>query len=547
MRAGLVGEGSAFAGPFGPRPLIYADYTASGRSLDFIEEAIRRQVQPFYGNTHTETSHTGMHTTRLRESARAAVRAAVGAGPEHAVIFTGAGATAAIDKFARLLAQHPGGRPLVLIGPHEHHSNDLIWREAACDTLRIPMGADGAPDLAALAEALRLHRDRPLKVGAFAAASNVTGLRTDLRAIARMMHAAGGLIACDFAAAGPYVSIGMAGSAPTADDHLDAVFLSPHKFAGGPGASGVLVVDRALCDTPRPTVAGGGTVSYVTADRHSFVAAAERREEAGTPAILGDIRAGMVLRLKDLVGTARIHAEETRIVAETFADWGRNPRIRILGPQNPDRLGIFALNVVAGRRMLHHNLVVALLNDLFGIQARGGCSCAGPYGHALLGLDRDTAARHEALVAAGHSLFRPGWARIGLNWLMTPATCDHIRRAVAFVADHGADLMRLYRVDSRSGIWRARGHGSPAEPTDIASLLHPAPPPELVAPDPAACFDLARDLVAAAREMPPPPAPDAPDPAQEAVRWFWWPHEAEAAATGGADHGAAFAPASGRL
>lgn len=492
-----------------------------------MEAAIADHVLPLYGNTHTETSATGQHMSRLRELARAAVRAGVGADDRHAVIFAGSGATGAIDRFARILGleRGDGPRPVIFVGPFEHHSNDLIWRESAANLVRIRPDADGRPDPAHLRAELAARPGPGLRLGAFSAASNVTGVRSDLRALARALHDHGGLIACDFAAAGPYAPIDMAASGPDANDHLDAVFVSAHKFAGGPGTSGVLVLDRALCNTARPALPGGGTVSYVTETAHTYVSDPERREEAGTPGIVENIRTGMVFRLKALVGTQTIDRVEHRMVQLGLAALGGHDNIDLLGPHGADRLGIFAFNIRAGRRLLHHNLVVAMLNDLFGIQARGGCSCAGPYGHALLGIDPARSARHAVLVAQGHSIYRPGWARLGLTWYHRPETAAYILDAVRFIADHGADLMRFYTPDRRSGIWRVRGF-APDLPQDLAALFSPALPGQ-TPPAPDDCMDMARALVQKARDHTPDPRPRT-TAEEDAIRWFWWPDESTA-------------------
>lgn len=518
---------------------MYADYTASGRALGMIEEAVRREVLPSYGNTHTETSLTGMHTTRLRESARQAVREAVGAGPEHAVIFAGSGATAAIDRFSRILnlpgvaRPDPATRPVVFIGPFEHHSNDLAWREADVDLVRIPLDARGLPDMDALERGLRHYADRPLKVAAFSAASNVTGVLIDVRQLAARVHRHGGIVACDYAAAGPYVPIDMGQSAPGANDHLDAIFLSPHKFIGGPGTSGVLVIDRALCRNVVPGVAGGGTVSYVTEDEHYYVADPERREEGGTPGIVENIRTGLVVTLKQQVGAERIASLEEALTHRALQRWSALDNLHILGPTEVPRLGIFSFNLSAGRRMIHHNLVVALLNDLFGIQARGGCSCAGPYAHELLNISAERANRHAELVHKGKSLFRPGWVRLGFNYFFNDETACYIIDAVEFIARHAAVLMRLYSVDVTSGVWRANDAPPPRPVSSLDALLRSASThPELTPPDFAQCFAQAEALVAAAQthDIDPPPTPSY-SVEEDALRWFWWPHESIEAAS----------------
>lgn len=532
VREALIGDGTAIPGPFGPRPLVYADYVASGRSLSFIEEAIRREVLPSYGNTHTETSFTGRRTTRLRELAREAVRRAVGADPDHAVIFTGTGATAAADKLVRALACRADGEALqgvVFVGPYEHHSNDLPWREAPLELVRIPLDAKGTICLESLARALLAHAEAPLKIGAFSAASNVTGVRTDISALARLLHRHDALFVCDFAAAGPYVPIRMKESAPGAGDRIDAAFLSPHKFPGGPGASGILVADRGLLAGPRPTVSGGGTVSYVTRDRHAYVSDPERREEAGTPGIVENIRAGMVLQLKEEIGAEEIEAREARLAGRLRAAWAGLPAIEVLGPREAPRIGIFAFNIRAGAKLLHHNLVVAMLNDLFGIQARGGCSCAGPYGHELLRIDDATAQAHERAVARGLSAFRPGWARLGVNYFFAPETVDYIAEAVAFVARRGLELLPLYRLDAGAGIWRVAAPQAappPAVESLGALLAANGPAPWTPPPDFAACLAEAERIADAAARLPAEPVRF--DEQAEALRWFWMPHEAPA-------------------
>lgn len=527
IRGAIIGEGTEIPGPFGQRRLIYADYVASGRSLDFIENAIRAHVMPHYGNTHTETSFTGRRSTQLREMAREAVRRAVRADAGHAVIFAGAGATGAADKLIRALTlQGLGTQSVVFVGPYEHHSNDLPWRESGAKVVRTPLNAEGTLCLESFGAALAEHVDAPVKIGAISAASNVTGVRTDIRAVARLLHAHDAWCFCDYAAAAPYIPVHLSESAPGAGDRIDAAFISPHKYPGGPGASGLLVCDRRLLITERPTVCGGGTVSYVTATGHNYVTDPERREEAGTPSIIENIRAGMVLQLKCDMGEEAVERCELDRSARMETALRTIPGMELLGPEGAPRIGIFSFNIRIGQKLLHHNYVVALLNDLFGIQARGGCSCAGPYGHELLGIDAATTERHEQAVALGYSAFRPGWARLGVNWFFSESDVDRIAAALAFVARHGFDLLPLYRLDIASGVWRAQGGVADAPPDSLSVLwaanyrIEAEPAPEFEA-----CMMQASALVEKARALPP-VGPVVLRDEEEALRWFWLPNEA---------------------
>ena len=486
VREAVIGKDTAVMTPFGLRRVTYADYTASGRSLAMIEDFIRAQVLPLYANTHTETSGTGLQTTRFREEAREVIRRAVGAShDEHAVIFAGSGSTGAVDRLVGLLGiRIPRGlsetygfedrvpddeRPVVFVGPYEHHSNELPWRESIADVIEIKEDADGHIDLVELESRLVEHAGRPLLIGSFSAASNVTGIISDTSAISRLLHAHSALSFWDFAASAPYVDIEMGSSAAADGAYKDAIFLSPHKLIGGPGTPGVLVVRRDLLRNVVPVVPGGGTVVYVTADHHSYISDPEHREEGGTPAIIESIRAGLAFRLKETVGVTTIRALEHHFIRRAIESWSRNPNIEILGNPDAERLSIVSFVIRHGDRTLHHNFVVALLNDLFGIQARGGCSCAGPYGHRLLGIDLQTSSRIEEAVATGCEVIKPGWVRVNFNYFIAEEEFAYLIEAVHLVADQGWRLLPLYTYEPDTALWRHRD-GLPRPPTSLSDL-----------------------------------------------------------------------------
>ncbi|WP_428821122.1 aminotransferase class V-fold PLP-dependent enzyme [Microbulbifer sp. MCCC 1A16149] len=529
IRDNVIGERMPMDTPFGQRPLIYADYTASGRALTFIEDTIRHNVLPWYANTHTETSATGRQTTAFREQARAAVRKSVNAGDEHAIIFCGSGATAAVNRLVDCLGLRVDGyarlggtsgcipeaqRPVVFIGPYEHHSNDLPWRESIAEVVTIPQDASGGVDLEALQEALDQYAARPLKIGSFSAASNVTGIRTDVEAVTRLLHKNNALSFWDYAAAAPYVGIDVQGKDSLSSK--DALFISPHKFVGGPGTPGILVVRRNLLPENQPSVTGGGTVSWVSAARHTYLPAGERREEAGTPAIVESVRAGMAFALKDQVGADVIEDREAAWVSRAFARWSEKENIQILGGTEAERVSIVSLHLLHDDKPLHHGFVVALLNDLFGIQVRGGCSCAGPYGHHLLHLTDEQSTAIEKLVSEGESILKPGWVRLNFNYFLDEETVDYLIDAIELIAEYGHRMLPYYQYHASHGVWRYQGIEADA-PMPLEFSLDTSAPEKLATPL-QEFIHLARSILA----NPPGEKCEQPilSPEGENLRWF---------------------------
>ncbi len=390
------------------------------------------------------------------------------------VVFAGSGCTGAIDKLIGVLGLRVPStledrwgltshipadqRPVVFIGPYEHHSNEIPWRETIADVVTIREDADGLIDQDDLRARLEEHADRPLLIGSFSAASNVTGIVSDTHGISALLHRHGALALWDFAAAAPYVDVEM--TAPEGGDPLaykDAIFLSPHKFIGGPSTPGVLVARRELFANRVPVTPGGGTVAYVNPEDHAYLPDPAHREEGGTPAIIESIRAGLVFQLKDAVGVETIRAREERFLERAVRAWRDEPALEVLGNLEAPRLSIvsFVVRSPSGSH-LHHNYVVALLNDLFGVQSRGGCSCAGPYGHRLLGIDIERSHAFEREITGGCEGIKPGWVRVNFNYFLSDTVADYVIEAVRMVARDGWRLLGDYTFCPETGLWRHR-------------------------------------------------------------------------------------------
>lgn len=465
FRANTIGADATVHTPYGEQPLVYADWTASGRLYRPIEQAIAERFGPYVGNTHSESSATGRAMTLAYHEAHARIKRHVHAGDDDVVLTYGAGMTGAINKLQRILGLKapeslrryvtlaPEERPVVLVTHLEHHSNQTSWYETIAEVVVVPPDAEGLVDLAALDAALVRYRERPLVIGAFSACSNVTGAMPPYQEMARRVHRVGGIVIVDFAASAPYVTIDMhpAGDPEAA---LDAVIFSPHKFLGGPGSSGILVFNKALYHNTVPDEAGGGTVAWTNPwGEYAFLPDIEAREDAGTPGFLQAIRAALAISLKEAMGVEAMQQREEAIVEYAMDRLLAIPGVRVLAPTVRHRLAIFSFYI----EQLHYNLVVRLLNDRFGVQARGGCSCAGTYGHYLLHVDPTRSKAITDRIDQGDLSEKPGWVRISFHPMTTMAEVRDVVDAVEAIAREGAVWAADYVYSAQSNEYAHRG------------------------------------------------------------------------------------------
>jgi len=476
----IIGAGFRFPTPFGERLMVYGDYTASGRGVRFIEKYLAK-IQESYANTHTEDDETGRSTTEMLHRAERIIKRCVGGDENTCIIAAGTGTTGAIQKLQEILGVYvppatwrrlgapgalnggPGparfeallgeGSPVVFIGPYEHHSNEISWRESLAEVVEIRLGGQGNLDLSDLERKVSDPRyAKRQKIGSFSAASNVTGILTPVYDTARILHRHGALACFDFAACAPYVEVDM-----NRDDesYFDAIFLSPHKYLGGPGSSGLLLFHRKIypVDLP-PTFAAGGTVDYVGPQGHDYITDIEAREKPGTPGTLQTMKAALALQLKDAVGVPAIEGRESSFLRRFIERFDGHRSVEILGRLRPGgQIAIVSFNIRHDDHYLHPKLVTRLFNDLFGIQSRAGCSCAGPYGHHLLGIDEELSERYRCEIHAGHHGIKPGWVRLGFHYTMDDADFDYVADALAFLAERGHLFLPLYRFDMSRGTW----------------------------------------------------------------------------------------------
>ncbi|WP_170574672.1 aminotransferase class V-fold PLP-dependent enzyme [Ruegeria atlantica] len=446
IREGVIGEGALILGLFGDVRLTYADYVASGRALKQIEDYVQNRVLPFYANSHTEASYCGSYMTRLRAAARSEIARLTNATDGCSVIFTGSGATAGLNRLVTLFGVNKVRKSVVFIGPYEHHSNILPWRESNAVVVSIPEGECGGPDLVALEAALLEHEDADLKIGSFTAASNVTGVITDPIETTRLLKRHGALSVWDYAGGAPYLSIDMN---PSLDCQVDAVVVSPHKFIGGPGSSGVLIVRNRAVDACEPTWPGGGTVTFVSPWGHNYTENLAAREEAGTPNVVGDIRAALAFIVKDTLTQEYISKRNNELNCLALESWRANPQLVLLGTQHKNRLPIFSFLVKRkdGSRF-HHQLFTRMLSDVYGIQTRGGCACAGPYAHHLLNIGEEKSEQLFCDLQQGKELEKPGWVRLNFSYLMSDDKAKYIVDCVNDLTTRLEELEKSYSVDA---------------------------------------------------------------------------------------------------
>ncbi|MCI4667265.1 MAG: aminotransferase class V-fold PLP-dependent enzyme [Bacteroidia bacterium] len=449
--------------------LIYADWTASGRNYLPIEKRIQEEIMPLVANTHTETSTTGMAMTYAYHKAKEVIKKHVNASSEDRIISAGSGMTRLINKFQRMLGLRTYGynpwndiaqeqKPVVFITHMEHHSNHTSWLETIVNVKIIPPNQEGLVDLDAFAEMLEESKNAPMLIASITACSNVTGIETPYHEIAKMTHAYGGFCFVDFACSAPYVKIDMHPEEEGA--HLDAVLFSPHKFLGGPGSAAVLIFNKNIYQSPVPDHPGGGTVSFTSPWRvHRYVDDIEEREDGGTPAFLQTMKTAMAIRLKEEMGEENIHKREKELLEILWNKLSSIPNLHILAPQHMDRLPVISFFI----EDLHHNVGVKMLNDRFGIQCRGGCSCAGTYGHYLLNIDPVQSKYIENLIEKGDISKRPGWIRVSLHPTMTNKEVTNIGDCIGLLAANHEDWKADYDFDPLSNLMitqTSEGEGS---------------------------------------------------------------------------------------
>lgn len=451
FRNNIIGINQEFVSPFGTKKIVYTDWTASGRLYQSIENKLINEFGPFVANTHTETTVSGTAMTMAYHQARKIIKKHVNANADDILINDGTGMTGVVNKFQRILGlkvpenlkncfEIPAEkRPIVFISHMEHHSNQTTWLETIADVIVVPACEKGLFCLDNFASLLEKYKDRNIKIASLTACSNVTGIKTPYHEIAKIMHQNNGVCFVDFACSGPYVKIDMHPEDPEA--YLDAIFLSPHKFLGGPGTSGVLIFNKKLYKNMVPDNPGGGTVSWTNPwGEHKYLDNIEDREDGGTPGFLQVIKTALAIQLKEEMGVENILKREHEIVNLVFNQLKPISNLNILAEEHQDRLGVISFYIDD----LHFNLGVKILNDRFGIQTRGGCSCAGTYGHYLLHVDEEKSHELTSKIDSGDLILKPGWIRMSIHPTTTNAEIQYVLDSIKLLAEHHKDWAADY-------------------------------------------------------------------------------------------------------
>ena len=457
FRKNIIGIDQEFESPFGKKKIIYTDWTASGRLYRPIEEKMINQFGPFVANTHTETTVSGTAMTMAYHEAKHIIKKHVNATEEDILINTGTGMTGVVNKFQRILGlKIPENlkqytsipkelKPIVFISHMEHHSNQTSWLETTADVVVIPADKNGLFSIENLKILLEKYQDRSFKIASITSCSNVTGIKTPYHEVAKLMHQNNGVCFVDFACSGPYVPINMHPQDP--ESYLDAIFFSPHKFLGGPGTSGVLIFNKNLYKNSIPDCPGGGTVSWTNPwGEHKYIDNIEDREDGGTPGFLQVIKTALAIQLKEKMGVANILKREHELVEYVFEALNPNPNVVILAQEHQDRLGVISFYV----KDLHFNLGVKMLNDKFGIQTRGGCSCAGTYGHYLLHVDQETSNDLVCQITSGDLIKKPGWIRMSIHPTTTTQEIAFVCHSINDLANHHQDWEDDYQYNNKT-------------------------------------------------------------------------------------------------
>lgn len=454
FRQNTIGYAEEITTPIGKRTLLYADWIASGRMYKPIEELLCTRFGPYCANTHSESSYTGALMTNAYHQAQHIIKKHVNAGPNDVLLNAGSGMTGVVNKLIRILGLRAPEqlkefitlpeelRPVVFITHIEHHSNHTAWMETICDVVVLEAEPDGSVGTASLEAVIPEYSNRKLKIGSFSACSNVTGIKTPYHKLAAIMHRHGGVCFVDFACSAPYVSINMHPEQP--EEYLDAIFFSPHKFLGGPGSPGIMLFDSNLYKNKVPDNPGGGTVDWTNPwGGYKFVNNIEAREDGGTPPFLQTCKAALAIQLKEQMGVSHIEAREEHLVQRFFTHLDSMPRVHVLADNLRDRLGAISLYI----EDVHYNLAVKLLNDRFGIQTRGGCSCAGTYGHYLLHVDPNRSKAITDKIDAGDLSEKPGWVRVSLHPTMTDSEIDLLAEGLEAVVKNADRWVEDYHYD----------------------------------------------------------------------------------------------------